>query len=154
MKPTTALMAARAAPMSKPALLGLDIGAHRIGVALTRPGVSIAQPLTTLIVPPEGMLAVIKQIDRLVAEHAIETVVAGWPRGMSGQTTDQTRTVEAFAAQLKAVLTVPVELQDEALTSQKAEAELNSRKKPYTKAEVDALAATYILDDYILEHVL
>ncbi len=140
--------------MSSPALLGLDIGSHRIGVALTRPDVTIAQPLTTLIVPPEGTLVVIKQIVDLVQDHTVGMVIAGWPRGMAGQSTDQTRTVEAFVAQLRAVLSVPVELQDEALTSQKAEAELSARKKPYAKADVDALAATYILDDYIQEHVI
>jgi RNase H-fold protein (predicted Holliday junction resolvase) len=35
------------------------------------------------------------------------------------------------------------------VTSKQAEAELSSRGKPYSKADIDALAATYILDDFL-----
>jgi len=34
-----------------------------------------------------------------------------------------------------------------------AEAELKKRGKPYVKADIDALAATYILEDYIRENI-
>jgi RNase H-fold protein (predicted Holliday junction resolvase) len=44
-----------------------------------------------------------------------------------------------------------VVFQDEALTSRKAESELNKRGKPYAKGDVDALAATYILEDYLTQ---
>jgi RNase H-fold protein (predicted Holliday junction resolvase) len=42
-------------------------------------------------------------------------------------------------------------LQDEALTSSRAEAELKARKKAYGKGDIDSLAATLILDDYLRE---
>jgi RNase H-fold protein (predicted Holliday junction resolvase) len=38
------------------------------------------------------------------------------------------------------------------LTSKLAETELEKRGKPYKKSDIDALAATYILDDYISAH--
>jgi RNase H-fold protein (predicted Holliday junction resolvase) len=44
---------------------------------------------------------------------------------------------------------IPVYRQDEAVTSLQATAELSSRGKPYSKAAIDALAATYILDDFL-----
>ena len=44
-------------------------------------------------------------------------------------------------------------MQDEALTSVKAEEELKDRKSPYEKGDIDSLAATYILQDYIEENV-
>lgn len=137
-------------------LLGLDVGAKRIGVALARADVRIAQPLTTLEV--ESNTSVIAQIIELVTEHDAACIVTGWPRGLVGQATEQTKTVEAFVAELRQALStsnvamVPVVLQDEALTSQKAEAELATRRKPYVKADIDALAATYILEDYLHEH--
>ena len=54
--------------------------------------------------------------------------------------------------QLKAQVKIPIELQDEALTSVLAEKELASRRSSYKKADIDALAATYILEDYLTSH--
>ncbi len=128
-------------------LLGIDIGTRRTGVALARLDVRIPQPLTTIETDDIG--DAIRQIIVLIAEHDVVAVVAGWPRGLAGQTTGQTESVGSFVEQLKASATVPVYLQDEALTSQKAEAELSARQKPYVKGDIDALAATYILEDYL-----
>lgn len=128
-------------------VLGLDVGNVRIGVALARSDVRIAQPLMTI----DNNEQVYNVIKGLIDEHKVTAVVVGWPRGMQGQTTGQTTYVEAFVKALRLHLggPIPINLQDEALTSQKAEAELRSRHKPFEKAEVDALAATYILDDYL-----
>ena len=126
--------------------LGLDVGSVRIGAALARADVRIAQPLKTLAAGDHAY----DDILALVAEHGVTALVVGWPRGLQGQTTDQTSYVETFVEGLRGRLHLPVYLQDEALTSQKAEAELRAHNKPFAKAEVDALAATYILDDYLV----
>ncbi len=132
-------------------LLALDVGAARIGVAVTSPGVSIARPLTTILNDD----TVLQTIVQLVLDNKATAVVVGLPRGLNGQDTGQTKTTEAFAEQLKESLDVPLFWQDEALTSQKAEEELRSRGKPYEKGDIDALAACYILEDYLTsqEHV-
>jgi putative Holliday junction resolvase len=78
--------------------------------------------------------------------------VVGHPRDMNGQSTEQTLRIETFTNKLKSRFSLPIDLQDEALTSKQAEAELIARKKPYTKSDVDALAATYILSDWLSEH--
>jgi putative Holliday junction resolvase len=131
-------------------ILALDVGAKRIGVALAGQGISFAKPLTTL----DHTDHIFTEIAGLVQDHQATVVVVGFPRGLEGQTTEQTRTVEAFVDDLKHHVQVPVEWQDETLTSVKAEAELAARHKGgmYNKADVDALAATYILEDYITEH--
>jgi putative Holliday junction resolvase len=135
--------------MGNSSWLGLDIGTRRIGVAIAREGIRIPSPLTTL----ENNDDVVAQLQKIVQEQSVQKLVVGLPRGMDGQETEQTKLTEAFAHELQARLGVPVVLQDEALTSQKAENELAARKKPYAKGDVDALAATYILEDYINEHV-
>jgi RNase H-fold protein (predicted Holliday junction resolvase) len=43
-------------------------------------------------------------------------------------------------------------MQDEAVTSKRAEAELEARGKPYQRGDIDALAATYILEDFLAGH--
>jgi putative pre-16S rRNA nuclease len=132
-------------------LLALDVGAKRIGVAIAGADVRFARPLTTLEHAPD----IFAKITTLVAEHNAVTLVVGLPRGLDGQATPQTQSVEAFVDELRGHIQLPIVWQDEALTSVKAEAELASRKNKqnaYNKADVDALAATYILEDFIAEH--
>lgn len=131
-------------------LLALDVGSKRIGVALAGSGVRFAKPLTTL----EHTEDIFAEIVGLVQDNQVTVVVVGYPRGLEGQITEQTKSIEAFVEDLKQHLSVPVAWQDETLTSVKAETELESRHKGgmYNKSDVDALAATYILEDYINEH--
>jgi putative transcription antitermination factor YqgF len=68
---------------------------------------------------------------------------------LQGQETDQTGYVRNFVATLQKEISTPIVLQDEALTSHHAEEELESRGKPYAKGDIDALAACYILEDYL-----
>jgi putative Holliday junction resolvase len=131
--------------MTTSIILGLDVGSVRIGAALARSDVRIAQPLTVLQNGPE----IFQAIRSLIAEQQVTDIVVGWPRGLEGQETAQTKSTEAFVDALRQQVSQPVYLQDEALTSHKAETELRDRKKPFAKGEVDALAATYILEDYI-----
>jgi putative Holliday junction resolvase len=128
-------------------LLALDVGEKRIGVARASMSVRIAQPLVTLSNDAE-FLAGLKAI---IVQEDVSELVIGYPRGLHGQSTHQTEYVEVFSAQLK-TLELPIHFQDEAVTSEKAESELKSRGKNYRKEDIDALAATYILEDYLGEH--
>jgi len=126
-------------------VMALDVGSRRIGVALAHPTSRLAQPLLTL----DRSDATLDDIKRLVAEHDVSRIAVGLPRSLDGNITQQTRDTISFINQLKEVVTIPIFEQDEALTSKQAEAELIARAKPYTKADIDALAATYILQDFL-----
>lgn len=126
-------------------ILALDVGTQRIGVARAYLDALFPQALTTLDEPVEFMDA----IAEICSRERAGAVVIGLPRGLSGQETGQTRAVREFGAQLEARLDIPVYWNDEAVTSVAAETELKARGKPYTKAEVDALAAVFILEDFI-----
>lgn len=126
-------------------ILALDVGDRRIGVALARQPVLLAIPITTI----DNNASISAEIHKLITEYYVGTVVVGLPRDLDGQETAQTKIVRNFADQLAADLKVPVKLQDEAVTSVKAEAELNARQSTYNKEAVDSLAAVYILEDYI-----
>jgi putative Holliday junction resolvase len=133
---------------SSDSILALDVGAKRIGVATANAVARIAHPLTTI----ENNADVLLTIEGLMHQEQAVMVVVGLPRGLSGQETGQTRTVQAFAKTLEEYLNVPLHWQDEAVTSEQAEAELKQRGKPYAKGDIDALAATYILEDFLHEH--
>jgi putative Holliday junction resolvase len=124
-------------------IMALDVGDKRIGVALAHRVARLPRPLTTLAHSP----TVMAEIADLVAREDAGLVIVGLPRGMDGGYTNQTRAAEAFQKELAKVLSVPVVLGDETLTSVQAETELGPR--PHTKGEVDALAACYILESYL-----
>jgi putative Holliday junction resolvase len=125
--------------------VALDIGKVRIGVASNPSGVFIAQP--------RGVIAndqnVVASIKKLISDEQATVLVVGLPRGLQGQETEQTKYVRDFIQKLQDAISVPIQLQDEAMTSVHAEEELSLRKKPFEKGDIDALAATYILQDYL-----
>lgn len=123
-------------------IISLDVGERRVGVAIANVIARFARPLTTL----DNNESIWDQIKSLTTEHDVDIVVVGLPRNLSGDDTDQTRYVRTFAENLSEYTVV---FQDEALTSQKAEKELHSKGKPFKKGDIDALAATYILEDYL-----
>jgi putative Holliday junction resolvase len=127
--------------------LALDVGTQRIGVAVASGQARLVRPLTTLIHTNQ----VFEQLTELITQEHAGVVVVGLPRGLSGQETDQTTYSRDFAAQLATHISAQIVLQDEAVTSRQAEAELQARGKPYTKPDIDALAAVYILEDYLAE---
>lgn len=124
-------------------LLALDVGEKRIGVAVANTAVSIAIPFATIEVDGTEL----KQIALIAVQEKVDTIVVGYPRNQSGEPTGQTRYAEAFAAQLHDI--AEVVFQDESLTSVAAEQRLKAQKKPYTKADIDAQAASIILQDYL-----
>lgn len=130
---------------SKRVLLGLDVGARRIGVALGDDIGRLAAPLTTLSVDGTELV----RLQRLMLEYTVTDFVVGLPRNMSGEETMQTELVKDFVTRRLNGFEVPVAYQDESLTSVGAEQELQRRGKPYAKGDIDALAATTILQDYM-----
>jgi putative Holliday junction resolvase len=127
-------------------ILALDYGDKRVGVAVAHVVARIPRPLTTLY----SSETLLNDVRRLVDDEHVALVVVGLPRGMDGGYTAQTRAAEHFADELRRILTVPVELADETLTSVDAESSLAGRS--YAKAEVDAMAASLILERYLLEN--
>jgi putative Holliday junction resolvase len=124
--------------------IALDVGEKRIGVARGDSSIRIAVPQTTIDVDGTELAQITHLVER---EHAA-AVIVGYPRNQSGMATAQTAYVERFAEQL--VSLVPeIIFQDESLTSVLAEQQLRAHGKPYTRGDIDALAAAIILQDYL-----
>ena len=125
-------------------LLALDVGEKRIGVAIADSAVRIAIAYDTIEVDGTE----VEQIARLVGQEDIAVVVVGYPRNQQGEPTAQTAYVESFTEQLE-IVAPQIVFQDESLTSVKADELLRRQKKPYAKGDIDALAASLILQDYL-----
>lgn len=133
--------------MANKKLLALDVGEKRIGVAMADTDVKIAVAYDTITVDGSEL----QKIAQLVVGNEITTIVVGYPRNQSGEPTAQTDYAVNFAGQLND-LDANVVFQDESLTSVKAEEILNRQRAPYKKGDVDALAASLILQDYLETH--
>lgn len=131
-------------------LLALDVGSVRIGVARANVIARIAEPLTTLA-NDEGIE---QALNRLIDAERARTIVVGLPQNQHGEDTEQTRFVRDFAKRIQGFASVEIVFQDEADSSNKAEKILQGRGKPYGKGDIDAEAATLILQDFIEEQLI
>ncbi len=132
--------------------LGLDLGDARIGVALSDPERRVAVSIGTIHVgQPPGEL---KAVASLVREHEVGLVVVGLPLSMSGEAGARAQQAEGFAQALRAAVEVPVELQDERLSTVEAERGLRDAgvKGRDRRNVVDRTAAAVILQSWLDAH--
>lgn len=134
-------------PITK--VLGIDIGEIRVGVALGSMETKFASPLITLL----NNDTLYSNLDKIIKENEVGLIVAGLPRNLDNEETMQTKYSRKVADEIKKKLNIEVVFQDEALTSVKARDELDARKKPYEKGDIDKLAACYILEDYLTGNI-
>ncbi|MCL2280938.1 Holliday junction resolvase RuvX [Candidatus Saccharibacteria bacterium] len=130
-------------------VIGLDIGARRIGVARGDLEVRIATPLPALT-NDETIFA---NICQLVEKNHAEIIVIGLPRDAKGQETAQSQISRNFATELANHLAIKICLEDESLTSVLAEKNLRARKNFQVSmlrdGALDSEAATIILQDFL-----
>lgn len=136
-------------------LVGVDVGARRIGLAVSDPTATLARPVGCVTVDAldaSAVASVRAEVERLRGEEdGVATIVVGLPRRLNGQPTEMTAQVQAFADRLGKVCNLPVVLQDERLSSHEAEALLAERMKDWRdrKRVLDAASAAVILQDYL-----
>ena len=132
--------------MNKERVLGLDIGTKRIGVALSDALFITAQPLKAIFRTSDE--EAVKQINEIIKEYDVKTVVAGLPKNMDGSVGSQAQNCIDF---MKNFSSVNVIFEDERLTSRQAEFILKEQGKKYTKQKqlVDIESACLILQQYM-----
>jgi putative holliday junction resolvase len=142
-------MGERGTGMTEPGrVLGLDLGDARIGVAISDDGRRLALPIGTI---RTGAPADLKSIAELVREHSVALVILGYPLLLSGEAGERAHHAERFAEALRAILPVPVLLQDERLSTVEAERALRATgaKGRVRRRHVDRSAATVILQSWL-----
>ncbi len=131
--------------------MGLDVGDRKIGVALSDPSFILASPLKTIIRVTDEVA--IEEIIELVKKHDVSKIVVGLPYSLNGSIGRQAEKVLAFTKLIEHAAGKEIVMQDERLTSVSANQKLKEagKKGSKLKSEMDAAAATVILQSYLDE---
>ena len=135
--------------------MGVDYGGRRIGLALSDATGMLARGWKTVprVGNPSQVAATLAgEANALIHEDdGLAAIVVGLPKRLNGEPTEQTATVQAVVEKLRTLVSIPVVLQDERLSSHEAESLLARREKDWRKrkAMLDAAAAAVILQDYL-----
>ena len=135
--------------------VALDLGTRRIGVAVSDSGGIMATPYSTI--ERSGDPAVDRaKVAAIVAEVGAGLVVVGLPLSMDGSEGPAAKAALEEAEALRQVLDVPVEYQDERLTSVSANRSLTDagvtgrrRRKARVAGAVDQTAAAVLLQAWL-----
>ena len=130
--------------------LGLDLGAKRIGVAVSDRSGTVASPLG--VVERSGRVGEDhRRLAALVREEEAEVVVVGLPLSLDGSEGTAAQGARREAEQLATVVGVPVETYDERLTTVTAERNLREAglRGRARRRVVDQVAAAVILQGWL-----
>ena len=133
-----------------PRYLGLDVGARRIGVAVSDELGLTAQPVLTLE-RKRNPRDDLRSLARLARRFAVAGIVVGRPLHLSGDPSPRSIKTEAFAAELGELTALPIHMWDERLTTHEAHRILYEagRERQRHREVVDQVAATLILQSFL-----
>lgn len=130
-------------------LIGLDVGDRTIGIAVSDLLMITAQGVTTI--KRTNLKADIQELKKIIDEYNVIKIIVGMPKMMDGTVGIQGEKVIEFTEKMKAKIDLPVDFQDERLTTALSEKILISAdvKRNKRKEVIDKLAAVQILTTYM-----
>jgi len=137
------------------ALLGIDYGRRRIGLAVGQTITGTANPIVTVVNSDagtnwDGLMAAIRQ-------WRPDLIIVGLPIDLDGNETEMSREARQFADDLGELSGLPFEFSDERLTSVQADAAFVAARQAGTARRKeaknrDSVAAQAILQQWLNEH--
>ena len=129
--------------------MGLDVGSHTIGVAISDELWMTAQPIKTI--KRKSKEEDLTEINTIITEYEIGKIVVGLPKNMDGTLGKQAETMFRWIKALQEEIRLPMITWDERLSTVGAsrvllEADLSREKR---KKVIDKLAAVLILQGYL-----
>lgn len=133
-------------------LIGLDVGSKTVGVAVSDLLGWTAQGVEIIPIDEETETFNLERMADLVSQYQPSGFVLGLPKNMNNTSGPRVAAAEHYGSLLKETFGLPVDYQDERLTTVEAERMLveeadTSRKK--RKKVIDKLAAALILQNYL-----
>lgn len=131
-------------------ILAVDLGRARTGLAVCDEREILASPVC--VVEEWSRQKLMERVTEEANRLGVGRIVVGLPRNMDGSEGESAQNARAFAENLREFSKLPVVMQDERGTTVTAHNYLNDTdtRGKKRKAVVDAVAATVILQDYLL----
>lgn len=132
--------------------MGLDVGSKTVGVAISDPLGFTAQGLEIIPIDEEANEFGFVRLKELVDQYQVTKFVIGLPKNMNNTSGPRVEASQNYGEQLKQKFDLPVDYQDERLTTVQAErmlveqADISRAKR---KKVIDKLAAQLILQNYL-----
>lgn len=133
-------------------LLALDLGAKRVGIAVSDELRISATPLP--VIERRSWKELLRQIKAIVETYDARGLVVGLPLNMDGSEGPAATEAKRLGENFRRSLDVPVYLQDERLTTFAARSNLQAERQTDEQIErrIDSESAALILRDYIAGH--
>lgn len=137
---------------SKGKIMALDLGEKRIGVALSDESRIIASSYAVLT--RKSRREDFQRYAAIIAEQNVALLVMGLPVPLSGVEGQRAAWVRDYTEELRQHVAIPIAYWDESFSTKQAEASLRARgqRGKKIKQRVDAVAAAFILQDYLDAH--
>jgi putative Holliday junction resolvase len=129
--------------------MAVDPGSKRVGIAVSDPTGTIAQPLSTVSAEPAATL--VERLAALAREQDASRLVVGLPRRLDGGQGPEALAARALADDLRRATGLPVAMVDERLTSVAAERALlaSGASRARRRQLSDQVAAALILQSHL-----
>ncbi|HFI0146495.1 TPA: Holliday junction resolvase RuvX [Streptococcus suis] len=133
-------------------IMGLDVGSKTVGVAISDPLGFTAQGLEIIPIDEEKSEFGLERLTELVEQYKVDKFVVGLPKNMNNTSGPRVEASQAYGNLLIEQFKLPVDYQDERLTTVAAErmlieqADISRGKR---KKVIDKLAAQLILQNYL-----
>jgi putative Holliday junction resolvase len=130
-------------------LMGFDVGAKTIGLAVSDPALTLASPIETIRRSRWAQDA--ERIRALASYWAVGGFVVGIAFNMDGSEGPSAQRCRAFARSLLEIADLPLVLQDERLSSHAAAEAMREAgaRRGRREANIDSVAASVILQDLL-----
>lgn len=130
-------------------IISVDLGKARTGLAISDKTGFLASPLE--MIEEKSETKRLEKVADVVTKNKAELVVVGLPKNMDGSEGDSAKSAREFAQQLTELTGIKTVMQDERGTTITAHGYLSQRdvKGKKRKAQVDIVAASIILQDYL-----
>ena len=133
-------------------VMGLDVGSKTVGVAISDPLGFTAQGVEIIKIDEEAEEFGFDRLGALVKEYKVEKFVVGLPKNMNNTEGPRVEASKAYGDKIKEIFGIPVDYQDERLTTVQAERMLVEQadvSRGKRKKVIDKLAAQLILQNYL-----
>ena len=133
-------------------VMGLDVGSKTVGVAISDPLGFTAQGVEIIKINEEAKEFGFDRLGELVKEYQVDKFVVGLPKNMKNTEGPRVEASKAYGDKIKEIFNLPVDYQDERLTTVQAERMLVEQadvSRGKRKKVIDKLAAQLILQNYL-----